>query len=311
MCFKSSIIRYYNLVIGSYETNYLNRHNTTKYDKLLQRGNQKMKEITDIKEMQNIELDILKFVDKVCKDNNINYFISDGTLIGAIRHKGFIPWDDDVDITMLRADYEKFLKIMDETNNDTYKCLHTGDKNSKCSCPFAKVVNSKTMVIEDENNKTHSGIWLDIFPLDNVRDEKTFLKNRKKYARNYIMLRLSAVKKFIPRGISKIKNIMEFILYVPAKIMSNKYWAKKIQKIMIKDNLKDCDYVCRYCCASLKNIYPKDMFNDYIDVEFEKEHFRTIKEYDAYLTRLYGDYMTPPPKDKQVSGHSIKTYWLD
>ncbi len=271
-----------------------------------------MREITDIKEMQQIELNILEFVDKVCKDNNIKYFLSDGTLIGAIRHKGFIPWDDDIDITMPRPDYEKFLSIMDNLNSDRYECLHFSKKFKNYFYSFAKVVDLNTVLTESSFIRNEKmGAFIDVFPLDGVTDEKTFLKNRKKFGKLSAILNLSASKKFEPSKKNKINTIIKLLLYPISKMFGYKFWAKRLQKIMLKYNIDESNYVCRYCCVSKKNVYPKEVFTDCINVEFEKQNFLTTKEYDAYLTRLYGDYMTPPPEDKQKPHHDVKLYWKD
>ena len=136
-----------------------------------------MQEIKTVEELQKIELEILKYIDKVCKENNLTYFLAYGTLIGAIRHKGFIPWDDDVDIQMPRDDYNKLCDILKEENG-RYKLLDHKEGLGYIY-PFAKVIDSNTRLIETGLTETvNMGVYIDIFPIDGTPND---FKKRKKY----------------------------------------------------------------------------------------------------------------------------------
>lgn len=269
-----------------------------------------MREITDLKELQKVQLDILIFIDKVCKDNDIRYSLSDGTAIGAIRHKGFIPWDDDIDIMMPRPDYEKFLKVIDEANNERYKCYHFSKDMPKYHYTFAKVVDLKTYVDEyyfKTNEKM--GINIDIFPLDGI-NEKTMLKDFKKYKNVERLLYLATYKKVIPTN-KKYKTIIKYFAFLFAKMLGINYLNKKAQNIMKKYDWNYSGTCSMYTGLSERKVMPISTFDEFINVEFEGHMFPIIKDYDTYLTKLFGDYMTPPPKEQQITNHHSKNYWKD
>ena len=130
-----------------------------------------------LRKVQLTELEILEKIDEICKKNNINYFLIGGTLLGDVRHKGFIPWDDDIDIGMLREDYEKFINVCLKNGalgKDYY--LHCNESDDDYFIPFIKVKKNNTTFAEKniENINTHKGIFLDIFPYDNVPKPHSF-----------------------------------------------------------------------------------------------------------------------------------------
>lgn len=267
-----------------------------------------MRQITDLKEIQEISLNILKYIDKICKENDIKYSLDGGTLLGAIRHKGFIPWDDDIDIMMTRENYNKFLEVMDKQKNKQFKCLHFSDSCLNYFYRYAKVVDLTTSLIEDNyiQNKD-MGIFVDIFPFDviNLENLDATLKTTNKYS-NY--LSIAGCKKLIKSN-SKIKHFIKCILKPFFKMMGCKHWLSKYEKTIKKMDYDSYDHLIAYAgIKPQKTILPKSYFDNIIEVEFERLKFPAIKEYDIYLTNLYGDYMIPPPKEKQVSHHSIKIY---
>ena len=131
----------------------------------------------ELERLQKEEIDILNEIVRICDKNNIPYFLAAGTLLGAVRHSGFIPWDDDIDLFMLRDDYNKFIKCaINEINDNYFLQCHDTDKYYYSS--FIKVRKNNTLMIEEENEnrKIHRGIWVDIFPLDYVKDDSKILK---------------------------------------------------------------------------------------------------------------------------------------
>lgn len=271
-----------------------------------------MEEITDnIKEVQKISLDILKYIDKVCKENNIKYSICGGTLLGAIRHKGFIPWDDDIDIFMLRQDYDKFLKIMDENakTNQKYKALHFSNNCPNYFYRFTKVVDLDTVLTESTFiTPKDMGVFVDIFPLDDI-DMSNIKKIIKKNKRLAILLGISANKKAGIKTDGIAKKIAKFIISFYAKPMGWKHWTQKSEKLATSFNNKGYDHIHAFSGAyGIKDIFEKSMFDELVEVEFEKNKFPAIKEWDKYLKQLYGNYMQLPPKEKQITHHDFKSY---
>ncbi|MCI5496988.1 MAG: LicD family protein [Firmicutes bacterium] len=271
-----------------------------------------MKEITEIKEIQKIAFEILKFVDKFCRKHNIKYSICGGTLLGAVRHKGFIPWDDDIDIMMPREEYERFLKLMDNQykNGDKYKCLHYGKNFPDYYYRFAKVVDLSTTLQESTfiNNK-ELGIFIDVFPLDGIPSNHPlrYAKKSHYYGRMLIHSNMSKVNKNgIPIGKYLIKK---YLLYPFAKLYGRDYWLKKHENYVKSFHFNDYEYCNLYAGGiGINEMFPRKFFDEIIDIDFEGYKLQTIKEYEKYLEHAYGDYMTPPPPEKQITHHEFKIY---
>lgn len=267
-----------------------------------------MEQIIDINEIHSLLLGTLEFIDKVCKENNIKYSVVGGTAIGAIRHKGFIPWDDDVDIGMLREDYEKFLKIMDSGKyNDTkYKCLHYSPLYPNYYYRFAKMVDTTTSLTESNLIRNENmGLFVDIFPYDYV-DETKIKKAIKKTRINSLMLVYASRKHYIWHK-NFFKNFIALPAYTWAKILGKDFWMKKCIKIEQACKTKT-EIVAPFGGAyGIKEIMPISIFDSTIRVPFETIEVELFNNYDTYLTNIYGDYMTPPPPEKRIP-HSIKVY---
>lgn len=159
-----------------------------------------MKKEIKVEELKQIQLDILKFVDKFCKENNLKYFLAYGTLLGAVRHKGYIPWDDDIDIIMFREDYEKFVTTFKDVN---YKVFAT-EVNSKYPYPFAKVGDTRTYYMEEIKDVIDTGVNIDVFPLDYLPENriKDICNKRNFLQKVWLLKRLPLLKR---RGL--LKNI--------------------------------------------------------------------------------------------------------
>lgn len=269
-----------------------------------------MEKIEDIKTIQNIALKILIYIDEICRKNNIKYTLAGGTMLGAVRHKGFIPWDDDIDIAMPREDYEKFLKIMDEDSktNTQFKCLHFGENFPNYFYRFAKVVDLSTHLTESTCiTNPDMGIFVDVFPADGipVKRQKHILEKSKFYAH---MLTWSASKS-IPIKVKSYKRFFRMCITPFAKLFGWKYWWKKHENFVRKYKMNDFEYSVLYSGAwGEKEIFPTKFFDNLIELEFENHKFYAFKEYDKHLTHMYGDYMQLPPVEKRVTHHDFQIY---
>ncbi len=268
-----------------------------------------MEQITDINEMHSLLLGTLEFIDKVCKENNIKYSVVGGTAIGAIRHKGFIPWDDDVDIGMLREDYEKFLKIMDsgKYNETKYKCLHYSPLYPNYYYRFAKMVDTTTSLTESNLIKNENmGLYVDIFPFDyaNLKTIKTLTNKPQRFS---TFLLLASRTKYIWNK-KFFKNFVTLPAYIWAKIFGKKYWINKCFNIEKLSNSSPSIFINAFSgCYGLKEVMPKNIYDETISVPFENIKVEIFKNYDTYLFGAYGDYMTPPPPEKRKT-HSITVF---
>lgn len=254
------------------------------------------------KEIKEIEHGILKYVAEVCDRNNLRYFLSYGTLLGAIRHKGFIPWDDDIDIAMPRQDYDKLLKILRSSSDSKYKVLIPGEADYFYE--FAKVVDTDTEVKELGLEESERALWIDIFPLDGLIKED---KLQTRFLKILHFFRVAAVYKSMPPSPGWAK-VPLFLFWKICRLIGWRYFLKLVINLSQKYKYEDCDYVGYAASYPGKNKFiPKQFFSEVVEVSFEGKVYKAPKMWDAYLTMLYGDYMTLPDEDKRI-GHKILAY---
>ena len=258
-----------------------------------------MKKITELDEIKKIELDILLYIDKLCKKNSIKYFLAYGTLIGAVRHNGFIPWDDDIDITMPRPDYEKFIRVM-KNESDIYKLICLENCQNDYSYPFAKVYDSRTNIHEAwRPMKEELGIYVDILPLDG-------LGNERKEVNNNANKLLKLAKQIWYMDTVKGKNFKGNILNAIGRKNLNRCF-KHISK---KNNYYNTQYVGMLTWPSDQiEIIEQKYYIENIDGVFEGFSFPIPKYYDIILSNIYGNYMELPPKEEQTLKHPFDAWW--
>ena len=261
----------------------------------------------DLKKVQEIELEILVEFDRICREHDIPYFLDSGTALGAIRHGGFIPWDDDIDVGMMREDYEKFLSIAPKELNSKY-FLQTLETDPECPCLFAKI--RKNGTVYQENNKTgmkmHMGIWIDIFPFDYISNSQTeqsqLIAKGKKYKNLFMLQKIPHVyargKQNALRFYSKavIRKLSHLLL----KVIPANYYVNKINNI-IEQGKTSKDYVTCYYYGN-PIVWRTDKLIPVGRIMFEGKEFLSVRDSDYYLKVQYGDYMQLPPEEKRV-GH--------
>lgn len=257
-----------------------------------------MKEIVELAEIKKIELDILIYIDEICRKNHLKYYIGYGTLIGAIRHKGFIPWDDDIDIIMPRPDYIKIMKIM-QKENGRYKFISIENSKNDYNYPFAKVIDSNTKMVEEwRPNKEELGIYVDVFPLDGLGNSISEAQNSaKKYLKNRDrILYLETVRKDGIKGrflnLIGRKNINRYILMI-----AKRYNAYKTQ------------YVGSMMAWDEREVVERKVYGKGVEVEFENHKFFAPDNYDFILKKWYGDYMMLPSEKDRKPHHPFKAWW--
>lgn len=263
-----------------------------------------------LKEIQNIELDLLLAFDSICQKNNLRYSLGGGTLLGAIRHKGFIPWDDDIDVMMPRPDYNKFLELC--KNQETGFNLMASDIVEGYNGLFAKIWDPSTIIKDNLTEMPFElGVNIDVFPIDGLGDsEKQALKIFNKTAWNREMLNAVLWKKYFR---SKTHSILvepvRFIMFVLSRFVNSKKLLKKVDEENLKHSFESSSYAGCVCGSYRKQeIMTKDVFENYVDLEFEGYMLKGIKKYDEYLTKHYNKYMELPPRDKQEAHHTYKAY---
>ena len=262
-----------------------------------------MKEL-DINEIRSYQLGILTEVDSFCKRNNICYSLSGGTLIGAVRHNGYIPWDDDIDIMMLREDYERFCN---EFKSEHCK-VYTHKNTKEYDYTFAKVSDERTFLEEYSNQDNILGINIDVFPIDNYSNDLVLSKKSYRIVEFYRnLLTLKIVK--VTKKRSLIKNLILLLSQIILSVISKKKLVRLIDKKAKCWNSQKTDYVgCIVWGYGLKERTSSIVFEEYTDVDFEGSKFKAVKDYNAYLSNLYGDYMKLPPLEKRITHHAFKAY---
>ena len=253
------------------------------------------------KSLKKIELDMLVALDEVCKKINVTYFLAEGTLLGAIRHKGFIPWDDDIDVCMLRKDYEKFLSI-GQQYLPAEIFIQTYDTDQEYSLGFCKLRNTDTTYIETSASRQeiNHGIFIDIFPVD-YYPENRIKAAILEFKRKFLTYRITDAFYFseVPKYsfVGRLLRTLSRIAYPSAR-------TALIKRDKLFKSVKESSLVCNYGSTwGKKEIMSYKVYHDSMDVEFEGHKLKAPIEADQYLRNLYGDYMELPPVEKRVGHH--------
>ena len=252
----------------------------------------------------------LKYTIDFLEKNNLRWFVGYGTCIGAIRHKGLIPWDDDVDLVMPREDYNKMLRLGEQLKGSGYELASWDTHQSMI--PFAKIMNTNTTIWELKYHPYIGGVFVDIFPMDlSKKDNKDIKKDLSTYSR---LLRKyqSAMSHYSLKDLVKlaINHKRHFLLEGFLSFFTRRQkltYLKKMKAIENDNNNKEgTRYVvfpASFAYSLDKEIFSKEWFDDYIMMDFEDMKVRVPIGYDAYLTHVYGDYMQLPPEEKRITRH--------
>ncbi len=259
-----------------------------------------MTPITDIDELRSLQMAILDSVHEFCQKQNLRYFLSSGTLLGAVRHGGYIPWDDDLDIYMPRDDYEVFLKTFSEPTGN-YRVVSQSSAHNYYYT-FAKVVDSRTRMVEKEVEGFEIGVYIDVFPVDYVSDDEA--ERQRVFRRKKLLYKIRRCK------IAHANPLRSRLAYWCYRLLpvSVAWTERQLRRLTVLP--QPTQTVCNMTEAgpSIMGCFTASDIAEQVDIKFEGKTYKTMVGYRHYLECTYGDYMTLPPPEQRVT-HHFEAYW--
>lgn len=268
-----------------------------------------MDKIHKLSSLQRQDLEILKEFQQICNNNGLRYFVVAGSMLGAVRHHGFIPWDDDIDVAMPRTDYDRFLKIAPKQLSPDYYLESPRDRKH---VTIVSTITSKKggFTLNNAQKVHHTGAWIDIMMIDGVPDPGI---KRTIHWYRYMILRafyqISHFEEVVDQNRERPRYEKAIIGFAKItklqRLLNSSKINAKIEKLMRSVPYETSNFVATYCGIYRKNeIVPKEWYGEGVKYKFEDTEVYGLSDADKYLTQLYGDYMTPP-KDVSISKHNV------
>lgn len=272
-----------------------------------------MKELS-LNEIKQIEFRLLKEIHTICMQEKLRYSLCGGTLLGAVRHGGFIPWDDDVDIFMPRPDYEKLIQYC-QTHEVPFR-LVCSKTDKHYGYLFAKVADRETFITDTNCNLSgiDMGVYVDIFPIDGLGDTWQEAQRRFKARALSRELLVAANWKHFFRSKSRAwyYEPIRFAFFLMSRLVRPEKMIARIERYYAKKDFETAAYVACVCGVyRAKEIGLREEYTQYIDIPFEDGSFKAIKTYHSYLSRIYGDYMQMPPTEQRTAHHTFEAYYRE
>lgn len=259
-----------------------------------------------LRSIQLKELEALIEIDRICRKHGLRYYLTYGTLLGAVRHKGFIPWDDDLDITMPRKDYETFLKNSPEWLDKRF-FVQNYRTTPQCSGQISEIRINGTILRQkmSEHSQIHHGIYIDVFPLDYIHPDTA------KRRIDRLLLRALITMCYAKTGHYSTHNpLFKFASKALSTLFPLAWLRQTTENLSCRYEKNPTGFVCSplspyALCSTTKEVFPEEFFGEPQEIEFEGRRFFAPANPDAILRQIYGDYMEPPPPDQRALRHHI------
>lgn len=257
-----------------------------------------------IKEQKQCLLDIVKYIDQICIDNDIRYSMMFGTLLGAVRHHGFIPWDDDIDLALPREDYDKLKNVMQRNQSDRFVFVDNIN-DQKYALPWAKIIDNRTYLTENGVRLSDDyGLFVDIFPYDQLPLKHQFIDKIKKQLLNQL---INGIRHPLTGG-SKARKIYRLMRFRIAHFIGKRWIVDKYDYLCRKNNTNNNENIASVHVDDYNKTIKIKEFDNLCRMEFESIKLNAFQNYDLILTDYFGNYMKLPPENERIS-HGLDAYW--
>ena len=259
--------------------------------------------ILEPEEIKSVQMELLDEFHRFCVANELRYSLCGGTMLGAVRHKGYIPWDDDIDLMMPREDYDRFLSLY--KSKDYY--IIDLSKSSTCTEQFSKLCKADTCMVDVVFKRNQWGVNIDVFPIDGLPEDTAAHAERIRAIHKTIM---EICPYYKVAGKSKALLFLKYCVKRAAHFNSKDILSLKseLTRIAHENMPDDSPYSTVLYGDFIVYPFPSDLFKDYKEIEFEGKKYMCIADTHQYLNKVYGDYMKLPPKEKQITHHSYDSF---
>ncbi len=261
-------------------------------------------------EIQTIQLSILRHFRDFCSQHQLRYYLAYGTLLGAIRHKGYIPWDDDIDLMMPRPDYLRFIELFSQSEQGSLEMVSI-QTNRNYFASFGKIIDRRTVMYQEygQIEKVEMGVYIDIFPLDGLPEDEQETRALYAQTNRWATAYKLAIREFTAKSSNPFKGLIKSLISIPFRIIGSHYFISKLEALGMTHPYNESTYVgCITSDKEFSRRIQRRLLDESVLVEFEGDMHPAPSDWDSHLTHLYGDYMCPPPED-QKQEHYYKVYW--
>lgn len=268
-----------------------------------------------LEEQKRLQVAGLLYVKELCDKQQIPYFLTSGTLLGAVKYQGYIPWDDDIDICLMRNDYKRLIALIENDDNQRFEVL-TVYNTKDYYYPYAKLVDRETMVVDNARKIEKMGVFIDIFPLDYFDEEAMAVFKRTRIMRNMAARRMQIKNNIMKTNLlvrkdevvrfRRIKNVIYQIIDWLSRPLGYNFWARWLDRVLSR---KEQGKYLAILYKGIPLIFDKELFLKRRDFQFENNTFSSVMDADGYLRKVYGDYWLDPPLEKQKTHHQICAYY--